>query len=858
MQAFKVEDEVEGGGHDERYYWTIYSYSLTVDQISPTTQIAHYALPQARTEFDWMSGAHAHRLRATLRAFRVYQNALRDGANRRRIHEGEPACAASAAAALGAFAAAGTFSFAPAAQAEAAPSHAANGNPTFDAFPSMESPFLLPMQSTSDRWRDLKSGDLSTALSAAEGLFVLTGDVNKHKDVIDSGVIPALCEALERALEPGKGKVDTDKGTREALLSRSLSVFAELARTAPSHGGFAYAAPLVVKALKQHPVRIPTESWTEWATAKLGLTSDKPDDSVLDISNGQVEVDIGAGIATAALRCLANLASEATAHETLLNSGALEATCVVLRNAPRRALERAVQTHDAKLVEALRFATCTVAGLAKNAASRVVLNGGHKRLIEYCISDADSTTRTYAIAGLRNLSRHPPHSEKERWRVHREVVVAGAPEAIAAALGAATDNVTKQFGTLTLLDLSSSGHHKVHLIHRHLKPAYEALALLLTHPIETVANNASKFVTTTFEHGNESPELADSLASHCAAWVQGPVARGDSRSMQAMAYAASHPQVADALITGGAPHVLLTAVQKGRGNYLDFALQACANLAAHATSCAALSEAGVIAGALKRAPISDSATPHWAALAANAARDPELRVAVAHAALLTLVRTVRGTGNASREASREACRALHNLTVSPGPARVMVVQAGAAVPLVAVLSGDDPVARSMAAAALGGAAEALEYVPQLVSAGAAPALIAAARGTAGQADNPDVTRAAARAIACMATNEAAHPALDRPVIEWIAHVMRSSGGRNPEAHYYATTAACNIAYSPSGRELLRAAGIVPLLNQSAASTFGLPEVLHAARQALANINASDEAPATMVRPESEGKEPLPL
>jgi len=707
------------------------------------------------------------------------------------------------------------------------------------------SPYSAP-SSELQGWDRLSHGDLSTALTAAEELCSLTADADNHRMLIKSGAIDGLVKALERALS------DTSEIGSIPLAARSLAALADLARTHPSDSRFIHSgvSSIFTRVLKQFPV-VESKGWLQW----LGLYSSS--------SSSSIAADLRPGIARDTLRCLANLSRDSSTHTELLKSGALDAASKVLLDVNISLLEKAVSENDAIRIESMRYATCSVSALAKTAPKQVVALKVHKRLVEYCKFTEDAVIQTYATGGLRNLSRHPPPGNAEDWRVHREVVVAGAPEALAVALSAKTNPQTQTFAVLALSDLISCGHHRVHLIRRYCKVAYEPLAQLA---ISSTSDGARGVATRTalraihnaYNDGFYCEELTDALVPNMGQWIQGPVARGDVAAVRALASAVKEAKVARVGVEeGGILEVLHKAIQRGRGPYFDEASRCLAELAVHIPNLGRMLDI-----ALKRpCPTNDGI--YTAKLAANAARNEEHRPKIAHAILPFLI-LLAGSSTAKPEAKEEAIRALYNLSLG-GPSRVMVVQADAMLPLLKVAKTTGGTA---AMGALVRISESLEYAGRLLAADIVGTLLEAC-------ECPDLDVASrekqcipwgVRTLANIASNDTCHETFvaDKRAIEWLGKILTT--GKPPDAHYYATVAICNLAYSahskPAVREALREVRVLEPLNAIAASSFWSPEVLHAARQAIVNLKSFGVGDATntpaMVAVETRTNDLVPL
>ncbi len=751
-----------------------------------------------------MAGAPA-RLRLAARAWRsAPQPAIRESYAGAGAQRTDVRVVATTAVAIAAATAAGTVVYADVAMQPAAPRT------------ETDFPFLQPLSMTatdeSSGWGKLAHGDLGAALASADRLRALAADADNHRSLISTGALFALCEALERALAD-------ESGASAPLAARAVAALADIARTTPAAKDFNRAAPLLVRTLAKYPA-VEATSWTEWIGKQVGLGTTSADTGVA--------LDLRPGIAHDTMRCLANLARDSAAHASLLTCEALDVAATTLRRVSVKKFELAMQQHDTVMVDTVRSAALAVAALAKSAGARVVKLGTHKSLVEYASCGVDSVAQTYAAAGLRNLARHPPEDTPDGWRVHREVVVAGAPKALASTLAPNADSQAQMFAILTIGDLVTSGHHRAHLIRRYLAPVYKPMMELAVGGNDAVARAACRVVSVAYENELQNDEMSAALIDVVGQLVQGPVARGDVAAMRALARVAVDKQVADALVAGGAVETLRTAVQRGRGPYFEEATRAMAKLVEHENIRAVVADKGALQAALKR-PCMEHDGMWTATLCANAARDEELRPIVAHGALAVLVRTA---GVRDVRARREAMRALHNLAIG-GPARVMVAQADAAATLVSAAKCDDAVTRRAAVGALAGIAESYEYAPALVAAGTIDTVISAAR----ESDDEDVIRDAARTLAQLTGNEAVHPALAEHAVPWLGEMLKKSG----PAHYYAAIALCNLTYSEGvGRAALKTHGVTSTLNVLAASHFGHAET-QAAKQALSNL--AGETPA---------------
>ena len=777
-----------------------------------------------------MAGTPA-RLRLAARALRTAsQPAIRDSNSGSKTNQIETHPIARTLAIVTATTmAATTMTYADAAMTSSAPRSEAD----FSTF--LQQPQLLSMEvpesSDSGGWEKLANGDIGAALAQADRLRQLAADADNHQSLIATGALPALCSALERALND-ESEVSTP------LVARVVAILADIARTKPLTTEFSRAAPLLVRTLVKYPM-FEVVGWSEWVASKVGL-SGSTTTKTTSVNSDVTPVDLRPGIAHDTMRCIANLARDSAAHPSLLTCDALDIAVSTLKNFSVKRFMTAVENHDTIVVDTMRNSALTIAALAKTAGPRVVKLGAHKLLIEYAGCEVDSVAQMYAAAGIRNLSRHPPDDTKDRWRVHREVVVAGAPNALAMALKQNADAQAQMFAILSIGDLITSGHHRAHLIRRYLKPVYEPLIALAVGGNDAVARAACRVISVTFENGLQNEHLNNMLIQSVGRLVQGPVARGDVAAMRTLARIAEDPEVAMALVTGGAIETLRTAVQRGRGPYFEEATRAIAKLLIHENVRSAVAEKGALQAALKRPCVERDG--FWTAmLCANAAKDEQLRPTVAHGALAVLVRTAEVRDVAVR---REAVRALHNLAIG-GPSRVMVAQADAASSLVSAVKCEDLITKRAAVGALAGISESFEYAPALVAAGAIDAVIKVAE----ECNDDHVLRDAARLLAHLAGNEAVHPALAEQAVPWLGDMLKKGG----PAHYYAAIALCNITFSDgAGRAALKTHGVTQTLNALTVSQFGMLEK-QAALTALANL--SGETP-TMLPIEPRPMDPL--
>lgn len=698
-------------------------------------------------------------------------------------------------------------------------------------------------------WASLEHGPPAAALRAAETLVALAGDADSHASLIASGAVSALSASVSRALrEPGEASLP--------LLANALRALADIARTHPSAAAFASAdvAGKLAETLRKFPVARPDPlPWGEWLArvatfgywapaASTPETSPPPpmiDDEelspVIDFTMAALkEVDLRPGIAYHAARCLANLARDTGTHNALREAGALDVAAAALKNSSTRQLEAAVAS-DPQLLDTLRCVTLCVAGLSKTFPTSIVASGAHSRLLDFMSSSADAVTQAYAAGGVRNLVRRPSNtSEPDAWRVQRDVVVAGAPDALAKALSA--DNAQAQaFAVLALGDLLTTGHHKAHLIHQRLQPAFGPFASLLASAVTPLSHASLRVAHAVYSHDTIAPGLSSAIAPRVGQLVQGPLKRGEVPAMLALASMASDAELASSLAAAGAVEALAESVRRGRGAYFDEASRALAALAAHPSLALPLHESGALAAVLKR-PCGAHGGRYTAEMLANLARDEAMRPRIAHAGLPTLLRAAYAS---DADARRAAARAIYNLTLS-GVSRIMVAQGDALPSLVRLARSDDAASSVAAVGALAGVAESYEHATAFVESDGVSALLEAS------ASHPGARADAARALAHLAVAEPVHGSLAAGKgVEWLAETVENNGGRGERRQdclYFAAVAVCNLAYSDGlPRKRLREAGVVPALAALAGAGMGAPDVAHAARQAVANLRG--ESPA---------------
>lgn len=772
----------------------------------------------------------------------------------------EPGTAhAPRAAAVSLFVLAGAAASLPSSSARA-DAQVAVPHPSLGAFSALE-----PRASQEDYggWSKLALGDIGTALHSAEALVALAADSDNHPALLSSGALPALCVALERALS------DTSDAAAP-LAANTLRALADLARTTPEAPGFSRLPPLLAAALAKYPVANPEPlPWGEWIYSLVGLrkSADPSSVSSAPAHDGElaplqldalttpsktkshiVTVDLRPGIAYHAVRCLSNMARNSSTHQLLLDAGALEVAASVLRNCTVRQLELAVEGNS-QLLETIRCAVLCMSALAKSAAHQVVTSKAHLRLIEMTASRADPVAQAYAAAGLRNLARHPTTESADMWQVHRDIVVSGAPQALASALSSTENPQAQVFAVLAFGDLLQSGHHKAHLIRKRLAVAFDAFSKLITAANASVSRAALRVLHTAYSGAQPTTELGTALTPALGQLVQGPLKRGDVNAMRAVASMSNDETLATALADVGLIEVLRTAAERGRGPYFEEAARALASLAWHTSVVQLVAQRGALAAALKRPSVEDGGL-HTVSLVANAARDEELRARVAHSGLALVLHAAH---SGSADAKREAARALHNLTLG-GVSRVMVTQSAALAPLVRLASSEDKMTRLCAVGALAGITETFEYATKVIEADSVRVLVDAAR-----ADN-EAKRDVARALAHLASNEATHGTLAASdAVPWLVDIVVRGGGRGAYAAdtmYFATIAVCNLSYSPGiTRRRLRECGVVATLAALASAGMGAPDVAHAARQALANIRA--EATPSMIAVDVSSREFVP-
>lgn len=545
--------------------------------------------------------------------------------------------------------------------------------------------------------------------------------------------------------------------------------------------------------------------------------------------------DLAAGVSYHAVRCVANLARNSAAHHDLLEAGLLPLLMAILRDAR---VDHVRQSADEQTAEVVRYGILAVAALAKSASEKVVMNGGHRRLIYFTEQGEDCVAQMYAAGGLRNLARHP-QGERE-WNVHRELVVGGVAEALVKGMRAEVSSQTKVFCVLAFGDLMTTGHHKADIIRKRLKKVYGPFAGLVKEKNVAVAAAMHRSLMALYGEregvrGIVAPEaLGKLLGEESGQLVNGAVARGDVLALKAVRAMCKDSTVVRLMVDKGLLEVLVRGVNKGKGEYWEESVAALAEMSNQRHLLPLIVSRGALRAVLQRPCLDHDG--RWAAqFFANMARSEDHQVEIAHGALIVLVGALVSKNEETR---REGARGLYNLSLG-GVSRVMIGQASALIPLVkaASLSGD---ARRFAIGALAKVSESYEHSTKLVEADLIGILLSAVREDEGLAKD------VAHCIANLTQVVEVHGSLaSSGAAAWLVEMTSRNGGRGenaPDVLHYASLGICNLAYSAGiTRQVLKESGAVPVLTALSSSGMSSPHVVYSAKQALHNLRGEHKS-----------------
>lgn len=680
-------------------------------------------------------------------------------------------------------------------------------------------------------------------------LAILAKDVGNHPALLQAGAATALADAL-RAL----GHAEDDAPVRVNL----LRVLADLAKSSRADGYFrkANVADVLATTLKNHPPPLHGPGWVDWglslfgwggdeakdgaAAGAAGSTEDTIVDYLTDLSGPLPAVDLGAGIAYHAVRCASNLAKNSATHEELLNAGLLPLLCDALRNANVSHFAE----EDPQLAELVRCTILAVAALAKSAPGDVVARGGHKRLLHFMKEGDDPVAQMYAAGGVRNLARHGDETEAN-WRVHRELVVAGAVDALSAGMKKEAGAQTRTFAALAFGDLMTTGHYKADIIRRRLEPAFASFAALLREKNPGLTRTVYRTLSALFGETEASrnvgrrnvvapPALCKLLAKESGQVVNGAAARGDVTALKALRAMCVDPVVAQGMVDKGLLEVLVRGASKGKGEYWEESVAALSILSGWEKFAPLMVSRGALRAVLAR-PCLEHDGRWTAAFFANMARSEEHHMEIARGGLKVLLMAL---GSKDESSKYEGARGLYNLSLG-GISRVMMAQGGTLSPLAKTAGSTTDDTRRFAVGALAKIAEGPDHVIKLIEADVVSVMLKAAN------EDSKVVKDVAISMANMSCVREVHGYLARSgAAAWLVDMLSKSGGRERDATHvmhYAALGICNLSYSAGiTRTVLLENGAMRILTAISASGMGLPQVVFTAKQALRNLKGNDK------------------
>lgn len=656
---------------------------------------------------------------------------------------------------------------------------------------------------------------------ATQTLLSLLADPKQHESLLQSGAVQALLDGLE--------SVGPDASPVRLALVRALADLAAGATSAHP----ALQEPSLSRALASllsTAADAATESWSSWLRRQTGMADPTPSDVP----------DLAAGQSFHVARAAAALSRHADLHPALLaDPNLLPALC------------RALHAHSsppalasAEAADTLRSLVAAVSALAKSASSTVVSSGVHKLLLRFAGDSSDSGLQTYAAAGIRNLVRHPTEDSSERWHVHREIVVAGLPDALTKALAAPVAQ-TRAFAAAAFADIMTSGHRKAHLIRARLVPAYAPFAKLLVDRDPVVSRAMSRALPvlssplSTDDDNSKAkycitPDLAAALANASGPLINGAIGRGELPALRMVRAICVSEELARGMVDKGLMEVLIKGVDRARGPFWEECMATLAVLSESLDITKLAVERGLLRKVLAR-PCYEHNALQTTAFLARVARIPEHRVEIAHRALQVILSAL--TARENPEAVREGARALYNLSLG-GVSKLMVSLRGGLIPLIRVVRSDDAKARTLAVATLAELSESIELATKLVEADAVSSLMRAVAADEG------LTRDVARCLAQLSQVAEVHGALaSAGVADWMADLVKRNGGKGkhaPDTMHYATLAVSNIAFSPGmARKAVQESGVSRTLVVLSASNMGSPFVVHCAKQAMRNLRGEE-------------------
>lgn len=678
--------------------------------------------------------------------------------------------------------------------------------------------------------------------SAVQTLSQMTADSSNHSSLLDQQLVPALIAGLKVSREGGHN----DQPVQLAI----LRILADLVEHNPSHTRLSASAlsealcPLISDFTQKS-----VEPWGHWLKRQFSFSSEVSLPSseqstfyhTLDLlqQSKVTTADLESGIIHHTLRCVANMAQHSHLHLSIISTSLLSHLCQFLWNVHHypASLPSGAHYHS----DTLRFLTISVSALAKSAPNEVINNSAHIPIIALCIQPTDPVIQSYAAGGIKNMARHPTSDLKDRWRVHRELVVSGVAEALAASMQAQALPQTKSFAITAFSELMTTGHTKAMVIRKRLKPAFGPFAASMMDTKTTVHLAICRAIGKIFgddnidKFGCVGGDLANCVAEKSGMFIKKAFAQHDLAAAKAIRALCAIETVAHRMVEKGLIEMLRGEMKLARGEYWEECTTVLATLAKWPEHQQRIVQSGFLREVLQR-PCLERDGLRTAAFLANMARDEEYRVEIAHGGLRVLLMSVTSKID---ESVREGARGLYNLSLG-GFSKAIVSQGGAIIPLIRAAKCSDQTACRLAIGALAEITETAEIATKLVEADVVKVLLDAAHR-----DNA-VRRDVARCFAQMSLMPDVHGSLAKNgAAEWMADMISSNGGHEDhsgEIMQYSAIAICNISYSPGiARTVLLEKDIVRTLTALVAS-LGMtsPLVIHCAKQALANLRGVEK------------------
>lgn len=712
--------------------------------------------------------------------------------------------------------------------------------------------------------------------NAVQTLSRMITDTSTHIALLDQNVIQALVTGLSTARETGEA-------ARPIQLS-IIRMLADLAEHNATNSQFSIDStlPQALCPILSDIAKESAEPWSHWLKRQFSFSSSSPlemmseaskkeqqqqsqdillldlDINLLSSKNTTITpVDLDAGIMYHTLRCVANIALHTHLHSILLSSPVLPHICKLLCNLhnyhPDASSSSPSSAASHHYTDLLRFSTMAVSALAKSAPNEVVANYAHIPIISLTSQVHDTTIQTFAAGGIRNLARHPAESissqEKDRWRVHREIVVAGVADALSVCMRSDASPHSKSFAVSSFSDLMTSGHHKAHLIRRRLSPVYSYFVNLLKDRNALVFRAVSKCLNMIFNAhaGNENSassivpeELAEGIAEQSGLFMNATFKQHNLLATKAVGAMCNEKSVTQRMMDKGLLEFLRVELRSAQGEYWEKCTGIVGNISEWEEYRNLITSSGMMKDILRR-PCIENDGMQISKLLANLARDSDARVGIAHNGLRILLTSLTSKNS---EAVNQGARALYNLSLE-GFSRVIVSQNGGIVPLInSIAKADskndtDVSTRRFAIGALAEISESLVLATTLIEADIVGSLLKAAK------DDSSVHRDVARTFAQMSQLTEVHGSFaNSGAAEWLSDIISKNGGSGElagEVLQYAMVAICNLTFSPGvTRDVLISSGVLRTLSGIASSGMSAPLAGHGARQALSNLRGKEK------------------